>query len=56
MFYNVIGYVLFCTSLHQRCGVGHERMRMSPKDRANSEPRNVATRNVVEGDAQGDIN
>ena len=33
--------------LHQRCVAGHERMRVSPvpqgRDRANSEPRNVAT-------------
>ncbi len=44
----------FFLDMHQRCGVGHERMRVSPKDRANSEPRSVATRNEVEGDAQSD--
>ncbi len=38
--------------VHQRCGVDLERMRESPKDRANSESRSVATRNEVEGDAQ----
>ncbi len=48
---------LFCLThiLHQRCGVGHERMRVSPQDRANSELRSVATRRrQEEGDAQID--
>ena len=44
----------FFLDMHQRCGVGHERMRVSPKDRANSEPRSVATRNEVKGDVQID--
>ncbi len=44
----------FLLVLHQRCVVGQERMRVSPQDRANSEPRSVATRNEVKGDAQSD--
>ncbi len=45
----------FFLVMHQRCGVGQERMRVSPKDRANSEPRSVATRGRLdEGDAQSD--
>ena len=48
--------MLFFRVMHQRCGVGQERMRVSPKDRANSEPRSVATRGRQdEGDAQSDI-
>ncbi len=43
----------FLLDMHQRCGVGHERMRVSPQDRANSEPSSVATRRrQEEGDAQ----
>ena len=52
-------YVVFSTDLHQRCEVVAQRMRSQTRwsikrnrGRTNSEPRNVATRNVVEGDAQ----
>ncbi len=52
MFYDFDYKIGFALVLHQRCGVGQERMRVRPQDRANSEPRSVATRNAVEGDAQ----
>ncbi len=58
---NMGGYtfILFFLDVHQRCEVVAQRMRSQTRwshkrnrGRTNSEPRNVATRNVVEGDAQ----
>ena len=56
VFQSDLGLLLsLSTVVHQRCVVGQERMRVSPKDRANSEPRSVATwRRQEEGDALND--